>query len=91
MKRYIRSSYREDVAWIVTFGQDRGGPESGPIIDSGEYLIYAKSEDEACKKFEDEYAYDLYGYEGCWARKATAKEVREWEEYMNMSEDLPFD
>lgn len=88
MKRYIRAS--EETAWIVTFGQDAGDAESGPIIYSGEYLIYAVSEDEACRKFEDEYAYDLDGYEGCWARRATQKEIDEWYAYMNEPEDLPF-
>ena len=88
MKRYIRSS--EEIAWIVTFGQDSGNAESGPIISSGEYLIYAISEDEACRKFEDEYSYDLDGYEGCWARRATQKEIDEWYSYMNEPEDLPF-
>lgn len=88
MKRYIRAS--EETAWIVTFGQDGGNAESGPIIYSGEYLIYAISEDEACRKFEDEYAYDLDGYEGCWARRATQKEIDEWYSYMNEPEDLPF-
>lgn len=88
MKRYVRAS--SETAWIVTFGQDAGDAERGPIISSGEYLIYAISEDEACRKFEDEYAYDLNGYEGCWARKATPEDIAEWEEGEQWEEDLPF-
>lgn len=88
MKRYIRSS--AETAWMVTFGQDTGNAETGPRISRGEYLIYAVSEDDACRKFEEEYAYDLEGYEGCWARRATQKEIDEWYSYMNEPEDLPF-
>lgn len=90
MKRYIRSSSDklQSKAYIVTFGTDDGGPESGPIIHSGEYLLFADSPSDACRKFEAEFAKDLDGYEGCWARKATEQEIQEWE-----SEDdgeLPF-
>ena len=88
MKRYVYAS--SEIAWIVTYGNDTGDAESGPRINSGEYLIYAKSEEEACKKFEDEYSGDIYGYEGCWARRATQEEIDDYYAYMNEPEDLPF-
>lgn len=90
MKRYIRSSSDklQSNAYIVTFGTDSGGPESGPIIHSGEYLLFADSPSDACSKFEAEFANDLDGYEGCWARKATEQEIQEWQS--EDSEELPF-
>lgn len=88
MKRYIRSS--AEIAWMVTYGWDEGGPESGPICGSDRWLIYAKSEEEACRKFEKEYANDIFGYEGCWAEPATPEDIAEWEAGENWEEELPF-
>lgn len=88
MKRYIRSS--AEIAYMVTYGWDEGGPESGPIWGSDRWLIYARSEEEACRKFEDEIAGNISGYEGCWAEPATPEDIAEWEAGENWEEELPF-
>lgn len=89
-KQEVESSVKGEKAYLVTYGQDSGGPESGPIISKGEYILLAESEEDACKQFEELYSPHISGYEGCWAREATDEEVAEWEDYMNEPEDLHF-
>lgn len=93
MKRYIKFSQeiynlKGEPAWLVTYGYDCGDGESGPIVQQDTWIVYAKSADAACRKFENEF--DIEGYCGCGARKATQKEIDEWYSYMNEPEDLPF-
>lgn len=88
MKRYVRAS--AEIAWVVSYSWNEGGPESGPIWGIDRRLIYARSKEEACRKFEKEYADDISGYEGCWARRATPEDIAEWESGEPWEEDLPF-
>lgn len=73
----MNESYDEK-PYVVSFGYDIGGPESGPIIRSGSDIVYATSEQEACDKWEKECA-DFEGYCGCMAHEATSKEIEEIE------------
>lgn len=85
MKRYIRSNEEILKPFMVTFGWDTGGPDTGPRISSGHELVYALSKEDACSKWEADNAEsfrpggDLYVYEGCWAKPVTPEEVEEYE------------
>lgn len=82
-------------AYLVTFGWDDGGPESGPIWRCGTNVVYAESADDACAKWEASYAGQFDAYEGCSAREATPEEVAHdnmmMQEFDNWEDDLPFD
>ena len=80
-------------AYLVTFGWDDGGPESGPIWGCGTDIVYAESEDDACAKWEAAHAGQFDIYEGCSAREATPEEVaydNMVQEFDNWEDDLPF-
>lgn len=83
------NSESSEIPYLVTFGWDQGGPESGPIWKGDTDIVYAYSEEDACKKWEAENldqfqsGFGEYGgYEGCWARPATPEEVEEYSRMM---------
>ena len=89
MKKYVKAASSLK-PYLVTFGWDSGGPESGPIYGKGEDIVYALSEDDACNKWESENLGQFNSgsaYEGCWARIATQEEVDEFEAEMKRLED----
>ena len=77
-----------DKAYVVTFGWDEGGPESGPIWKSGEDIVYAPSEQDACRIWEEENISDITNYEGCWARLAKLDEIEDYKKEMARQEEI---
>ena len=77
-------------AWIVRYNYDTGSRESGPHPEWDELLIYAPNEEMAEAKFEKDHLDDIPGhYDGCFVRKATETEIRQWESAW--AEDDPAD
>lgn len=93
MKRVIIASKQDthtETAWVVTYGWDEGGSESGPIWKSDTAIVYARSADEACKIWEAEFADQFDIYEGCSARPATAEDIQQYETRGNELGEIPF-
>lgn len=85
----IVESSQSERPYVVTFGWDEGGPESGPIWRSGTDIVYAISKEDACNKWESEYIdqFSDCAYEGCWAREATDADVSKYEAEMKQLDD----
>lgn len=81
-KKYTKSSCvessdnSEENAYVIEFTFDDGSIETGPIIHKGKDLMFATSEDEAVKKWIDEYVDPSDdSFEGAKAHLATDQEV----------------
>lgn len=105
MKRLLRLTSAEDIVgesygddlmpFIVRFGWDSGGPESGPSYGYGEALIYALSKEDACARWESENVDQIQGlndsgsiYEGCFAWPASDDEVARFEDENAYQDEL---
>ena len=83
----IVSKLEREQPYIVTFGEDVGDAESGPIIHIYEDLVYASSEKEACRKWEA----DNPGASAGTARLITRAEAEALEEeYRHEEEDYEY-
>lgn len=84
--KYPVMAATSDRAYLVTFGYDHGGPESGPRISTGTDIVYAKSEEEACRIWEEENVRYGDGYAGCSASLASAEEIQQYEDDIREAE-----
>lgn len=92
----IKSSTNGEMPYVVRFGWDSGGPENGPSYGYGEDIVYALSEEDACKKWEAENQEQIEGfnsskyggYEGCFAHLATEDDIKKFEEDQGSWDEL---
>lgn len=78
--------------FIVTWGYDAGGPESGPKWGKGEEIQYGTSEEDACRRWEEDnhsWCNSPYsGYEGCWAKETTEEIAEEMNRKMHEEQEM---
>ena len=88
----VNQDLGECVPFLVSIGVDNGGPESGPIIGTCMYCVFATDEQDATEKVERDIRRDFRdGVEGYTIRKMTDEE---WADYLQdceeQGEQLPF-
>ena len=84
MKKLIRASKANRDYYVVHFGWDEGGPESGPIFKSDNIVIKARNEKDA----ENRVINKLHGeLDGCWAEPATQQDIDAFVADMEEAED----
>ena len=72
MYRVIKASRDNRNYYVVHYGWDEGGPESGPIFKGDNIIVKARSAQDAENRIYNKMG---PGIEGCWAEPATDEDV----------------
>lgn len=83
MRRKIYATKDTRQYYVVRFGWDEGGPESGPIIKSDEVVIKARSKQDA----EAKVLSKMRGLDGASAHLASQQEIDDFVEYIRDAND----
>lgn len=78
--------------YVVFFGYDKENRETGPLVDGGQDLVWANSEDEACEIWKDKYLDpNDKTFCGCLAQLANKEELIYFDEYYEDDEPEDYD